>query len=84
MPFNILGLIEDSGVYSVHRTSNTTLDSSECGASMIEYALLAALIAVVALGGVTRIGSLAERSFGEVAEVMQAATGFVPTRPVIN
>ena len=40
---------------------------SEKGASMLEYALMAALIAVVCIGAVTLLGQNAEQAFSRIA-----------------
>ena len=42
-------------------------EPSELGASLVEYALLLALIAVVAIGGITLVGRETKREFGCVA-----------------
>jgi pilus assembly protein Flp/PilA len=44
--------------------------SSEKGASMLEYALLAALIAVVAIAAVTFLGQEASETFQQVGNAM--------------
>ena len=44
----------------------------ERGASMLEYALLAALIAVVCIGGVTLIGNSANNQFTAVGNAIAA------------
>lgn len=41
--------------------------TSERGASLVEYALLVALIAVVCIAAVTLLGSAAEEKFSSVA-----------------
>ncbi len=43
----------------------------ESGATAIEYGLIAALIAVAIIGGVTALGTNAEATFQEVAAQMQ-------------
>ncbi len=45
----------------------------ESGASAIEYALLAALIAVVIIGGAQLVGSRASTAFSGVASGLNAA-----------
>lgn len=42
-------------------------DKKEKGASLVEYALLAALIAVVCIAGITVVGSKASRSFSTIS-----------------
>ncbi len=42
------------------------------GASMVEYALLIALIAMVVIGGVVFFGTELSGSFSEVGDTMQA------------
>ena len=41
---------------------------SERGASLVEYALLVALIAVVVIGAVTLLGTTAEDTFSNVSD----------------
>ena len=43
----------------------------ESGATAIEYGLIAALIAVAVIGGVTALGTNANTKFNEVATAMQ-------------
>lgn len=43
----------------------------ESGATAIEYGLIAALIAVAIIGGVTALGTQAEATFQEVATEME-------------
>lgn len=45
----------------------TSFTTNERGASLVEYALLVALIAVVVIGAVTLLGSTAEDTFSDVA-----------------
>ncbi len=45
-----------------------TKASTERGASLVEYALLIALIAVVCIAAVTLLGSVAESKFSSVAD----------------
>ena len=45
-------------------------DNSEKGASMLEYALLAALIAVVAIASITFLGQSASTTFSNVGQTM--------------
>ena len=47
-------------------------DNSEKGASMLEYALLAALIAVVAIASITFLGQSASTTFSNVGANMAA------------
>lgn len=46
------------------------VDESEKGASMLEYALLAALIAVVAIAAITFLGQSASTTFSRVGQEM--------------
>jgi pilus assembly protein Flp/PilA len=46
---------------------------SERGASMVEYALLVALIAVVCIAAIKLIGESASESFNSTAESLEAA-----------
>ena len=48
-------------------------NSEEKGASMLEYALLAALIAVVCIVAITFLGGQASKSFSSVGSAMGAA-----------
>jgi len=43
---------------------------SELGASLVEYALLVALIAVVCIAGITFLGGKAKDSFNETGSAM--------------
>ena len=53
--------------YNFLKTWLTSLTKSERGASLVEYALLVALIAVVVIGAVTLLGGTAEDKFSEVS-----------------
>ena len=46
---------------------------NKSGATAIEYGLIAALIAVAVIGGVSSLGSNANATFGTVAESMAAS-----------
>jgi pilus assembly protein Flp/PilA len=48
---------------------------NERGASLVEYALLVALIAVVCIGALTLLGGQAESGFSDVAGEIGSATG---------
>ncbi len=48
-------------------------DLSETGASMVEYALIAALIAIVYIGGLTILGRSASTKFSQIASSINAA-----------
>jgi pilus assembly protein Flp/PilA len=50
------------------KTWLTALTKTERGASLVEYALLVALIAVVVIGAVTLLGSTAEDTFSNVSD----------------
>ena len=55
------------------------INSSERGASMLEYALLAALISVVAITGVASVGQQARTAFEDVGEAIGNTQ--IPTNP---
>lgn len=46
----------------------TSFTTNERGASLVEYAPLVALLAVVVIGGVTLLGSTAEDTFSDVTD----------------
>lgn len=48
-------------------------EQNERGASMLEYALLAALIAVVAIAGISTLGKEASESFSRVGSSITSA-----------
>ena len=50
------------------------VEESEKGASMLEYALLAALIAVVAIAAITFLGRQASTTFSRVGQEMGNVT----------
>jgi pilus assembly protein Flp/PilA len=52
--------------YNFLRTWLTAHISSERGASLVEYALLVALIAVVCIGAITFLGNSADTKFSNV------------------
>ena len=54
--------------YNFLKTWLTTVAKTERGASLVEYALLVALIAVVVIGAVTLLVSTAEDSFSNVSD----------------
>ena len=53
--------------YNFLKTWLTSLTKSERGASLVEYALLVALIAVVVIGAVTLLGGTTRDTFSGVA-----------------
>jgi pilus assembly protein Flp/PilA len=53
--------------YTFLKTWLTSLTKSERGASLVEYALLVALIAVVVIGAVTLLGSTTRDTFSDVS-----------------
>jgi pilus assembly protein Flp/PilA len=53
--------------YNFLKTWLTTVAKTERGASLVEYALLVALIAVVVIGAVTLLGSTTEDTFSNVS-----------------
>jgi len=68
------------GVHSIMITSYQFLDAwvkahtiSERGASLVEYALLVALIAVVCIAAVTTLGQAASSKFSTVGASISAA-----------
>jgi pilus assembly protein Flp/PilA len=54
--------------YNFLKTWLTSLTKTERGASLVEYALLVALIAVVVIGAVTLLGRTAETTFSDVSD----------------
>lgn len=54
--------------YDYLKTWLTSLTKSERGASLVEYALLVALIAVVVIGAVTLLGTTASDTFSDVSD----------------
>jgi pilus assembly protein Flp/PilA len=54
--------------YNFLKTWLTTVAKTERGASLVEYALLVALIAVVVIGAVTLLGSTTEDTFSNVSD----------------
>ncbi len=54
--------------YNFLKTWLTSLAKSERGASLVEYALLVALIAVVVIGAVTLLGTTASDTFSDVSD----------------
>ena len=51
------------------------LIEEEKGASMVEYALLVALIAIVAIVGLGQLGTQVATAFESIATVLQAVDG---------
>lgn len=54
--------------YTFIKSWLTSFTKTERGASLVEYALLVALIAVVVIGAVTLLGSTAEDTFSDVSD----------------
>ena len=54
---------------------NLLTTEEEDGASMVEYALLISLIAVVAIAAVTAVGGQVSNSFSNVANEFATASG---------
>ena len=54
--------------YNFLKTWLQSLTRTERGASLVEYALLVALIAVVVIGAVTRLGRTAEDTCSDVSD----------------
>ena len=59
--------------YNFLKTWLQALTKNERGASLVEYALLVALIAVVVIGAVTLLGSTAEDTFSGVSDSLSNA-----------
>lgn len=58
------------------KVENTILtNKEEAGATMLEYALLAALIAVVCILAITFLGRQASQAFSKVGSSIQGANG---------
>lgn len=53
-----------------HPESVVTMNEEEKGASMLEYALMAALIAVVCIAAVTFLGRQASTSFSNIGSAI--------------
>lgn len=51
-----------------------TFFKNEEGASAIEYSIIAALIAVVIVGGATTVGTDINSVFGSISDALQGAT----------
>lgn len=51
------------------------IENKETGASLVEYALLVALIAVVAITAITFLGEQISTKFSEVASAVDGAGG---------
>ncbi len=54
------------------------LHKSEKGATAIEYGLIAALVAVAAIGGMTAVGDSLDATFTSVSGDLDAATAPAP------
>jgi len=48
------------------------LNNKESGASMVEYALIAALIAIVCIGGITVLGRSASTKFSTIGSALSS------------
>ncbi|MGA1191776.1 MAG: Flp family type IVb pilin [Bdellovibrionota bacterium] len=57
------------------------IKSGQSGASLVEYALLVALIAVVAIGAVTFLGQNVSTKLSSVASAIQGKGADDPTGP---
>jgi pilus assembly protein Flp/PilA len=57
------------------QNKNLTVQESEAGASMLEYALLAALIAVVCIAALTLLGGEASKAFSNVGSSIAGGNG---------
>lgn len=65
-------------VTPVKLTKDNTLALNEEGASLVEYALLVALIAIVAITAVSFLGTTACNSFSMVGSTIGAASPGTP------
>ena len=65
----------DAATRRTERTRRRSARRSERGASLVEYALLVALIAVVMVGAVTLLGETASTSIDESSSSIAGATG---------
>ena len=54
--------------YNFIKSWLTALTKTERGASLVEYALLVALLAVVVIGAVTLVGTTASGTFSDVSD----------------
>ena len=54
------------------QNSSTSAHKKEAGATMIEYALLVALIAIIALAGVRFLGQTVSKQFSEIATTLNS------------
>ena len=59
--------------YNFLKTWLQSLTKNERGASLVEYALLVALIAVVVIGAVTLLGNTADSTFSGVSDSLTNA-----------
>ena len=57
----------------MENTQNKIEESKEAGASMVEYALIAALIAIVCIGGITILGQNASQKFSTIGSSLSAS-----------
>ncbi len=62
----------------IKQVESAELVQEEKGASMLEYALLAALIAVVAIAAVTFLGQQASDTFSNVGNALQGGNAQAP------
>ena len=58
----------------MENTQNKIEETKEAGASMVEYALIAALIAIVCIGGITVLGQSASQKFSTIASSLTSAS----------
>jgi len=54
----------------MENTQNKIEETKEAGASMVEYALIAALIAIVCIGGITALGTTASQKYSAITSGM--------------
>ena len=57
----------------MENTQNKIEETKEAGASMVEYALIAALIAIVCIGGITVLGQSASQKFSTIGSSLSSA-----------
>ena len=57
----------------MENTQKKVEDKKEAGASMVEYALIAALIAIVCIGGITVLGQSASQKFSNIGSSLNSS-----------
>ena len=56
----------------MENTQNKIEEKKEAGASMVEYALIAALIAIVCIAGITVLGQSASNKFSSIGSSLNS------------